>query len=484
MLDSWMTLWHWTAWLQKNLPGYVLTEIFTYQKQRLDLWFERGDSTRQLAWLPYKNQFTFYVPRTPSLPRRRVEIFKSELPGNLAVRKVALHTELPIVLLKVENQQSLVFDFRHPKGNVYLRQNDTIHAQFLKAVPWRQVEEKWLDVASLRHQVLTGKLNPIRHQKSGEPIDSATFDSLDWLAAHYQLAGVDRSKSDIPDVVSQILHESRQSAPASGADTIRKRGKTVLTRWRRKLKKQMAEMEGIDTTRLQNQADGLAIAIASEITSDDSDHIRLPAHLSPTGEELVIPLNRKLKLQENLTALYQQVRKLKSRMENHEKRVEKTRSEIDTLDTLLQSADESALKQLLEQHGERFSKESSSQPERVPYRKFTSPSGLPILVGRGARDNDILTFKLASKFDWWFHARGVTGSHVILQTGKQTPQHRDLVMAAQLAVRFSDAKHAGVAPVSYCQRKYLSKPKGGAPGAVKFFQEEVLTVEPYEFSKD
>lgn len=484
MLDSWMTIWHWTAWLEKRLPGCVLTEIFTYQKQRLDFWFEAGDTPLQLAWLPHQNQFTFYAPRNPSLPKRRVEIFKNDILGEMRVESLVQHPEHPLVLFKLENQQELVFDFRHPRGNVYLRKHNTIQAQFLKSVPWRPVQEKWLDAAALVEQVLLGKLNPIQHRKSGQPIDSAAFDSLDWLAAHYHLDGMNGSNCEIPEVVSQILHASRQSVPTFGTDSIRKRGKTVLTRWKRKLKKQLAEMEGIDTAALQNQADGLAIAIASGIISRESDHIFLPAHLSPTGEELIIPLSRQLSLQENLTALYQQVRKQKSRLESHEKRVEHTQSEIDILDTLLQSADESALIQFLEQHGERFSRTSDSRQERVPYRKFTSPSGFPILVGRSARDNDILTFKLASKFDWWFHARGVTGSHVILQTGKQTPQHGDLVMAAQLAARFSDAKHAGVVPVSYCERKYLSKPRGGAPGAVKIFREEVLTVEPYEFNKD
>ncbi|MCF7796683.1 MAG: NFACT RNA binding domain-containing protein [Lentisphaeria bacterium] len=484
MLDNWITLWHWTTWLEKQLPGFVLQEIFTYQKQRMDLFFEKDGATIQLAWLTHKNQFTFYTPRTPSIPRRRVEIFKDHLRDPGTVKNILQHPAFPLVRIELENHQAIIFDFRHPKGNVYLCQNTGIQAQFLKAVPWRPVQEKWMNAASLKQAVLQRDISPHQSQKTPQPLEAADFDSMQSIIAYYNPLLDDSTNQSIADIVRQILHQGRQTSPENQAESVAKRGKTVLMRWKRKLKKQSAEIVAVDTETLQIQADGLAIAIASNITPLKSDEIRLPAHLSPSGSELSIPLNRALSLQENLAGLYQQVRKLKSRQLTHQQRMAKTQTEIEALETILKSADESALKHFLEQHGERFTRSNEAQSERIPYRKFTSPSGFSILVGRSARDNDILTFKRASKFDWWFHARGVTGSHVILQTGKQTPQQRDLVMAAQLAVRYSDAKHAGVAPVSYCQRKYLSKPKSGAPGAVKIFKEEVLTVEPYHDTRE
>lgn len=482
MLDAWMTVWHWTNWLAKNLPGFALTEGFTYQKQRLDLWFEREDEVLQLAWLPHQNQFTFYLPRTPSRLRRRVEIFKTVLSDNGAIKGIDLHPDQPVVRFEVENDHEIIFDFRHPRGNVYLRKDGLVRLQFLKAVPWRPVPESWMGPADLKRAMLGGKIAPTPMKALQNLSLSEQFDSLEWLARHYRLAGTGNQTNPIPEIVRDILHQDRHAQAPAQTEPVRKRGKTVLTRWQRKFAKLATELEGNDITLLQNQADGLAIAIASHLSATDSDRLQLPAHLSPTGEALVIPLNPKLGLQANLEKLYQQVRKLKARVESHKNRLQATQAEITALETHLAAGDEVALKQFLEQHGERFSRERSSQPERVPYRKFTSPSGYPILVGRSARDNDTVTFKLSGKFDWWFHARGVTGSHVILQTGKQTPQHSDLIMAAQLAARFSDAKHAGVVPVSFCQRKYLSRPKGGAPGAVKLIKEEVLTVEPYDLT--
>lgn len=60
---------------------------------------------------------------------------------------------------------------------------------------------------------------------------------------------------------------------------------------------------------------------------------------------------------------------------------------------------------------------------RGPFRRFISTDGLPILVGRNARENDELTFGLANSDDLWLHARGVPGSHVVvrLEKGKDAP---------------------------------------------------------------
>jgi predicted ribosome quality control (RQC) complex YloA/Tae2 family protein len=117
----------------------------------------------------------------------------------------------------------------------------------------------------------------------------------------------------------------------------------------------------------------------------------------------------------------------------------------------------------------------------VPYRTFRSLSGAPILVGRGAAENDALTLRVARGNDLWLHARGVAGAHVVvrLQKGK-TPDQDAFLDAAHLAVHFSDARGAPQADVAYTRVKHVRKPRGAAPGAVTYSQEKVvlLRVEP------
>jgi predicted ribosome quality control (RQC) complex YloA/Tae2 family protein len=65
----------------------------------------------------------------------------------------------------------------------------------------------------------------------------------------------------------------------------------------------------------------------------------------------------------------------------------------------------------------------------------------------------------------------------VLKTGKQEPDRRDLIEAARLAARNSNAKHAGIVVVQYCQRKHITKPKGAPPGVVLVHQEQTLTID-------
>lgn len=112
---------------------------------------------------------------------------------------------------------------------------------------------------------------------------------------------------------------------------------------------------------------------------------------------------------------------------------------------------------------------------RGPFRRFTSTDGLPIFVGRNARENDELTFGLAKSDDLWLHARGTPGSHVVVRLGKGTePPPETLRDAATLALLYSDLKKSGKGDVIYTRRKWVKKAKGQAPGAVIVTQEKAL----------
>jgi predicted ribosome quality control (RQC) complex YloA/Tae2 family protein len=112
-------------------------------------------------------------------------------------------------------------------------------------------------------------------------------------------------------------------------------------------------------------------------------------------------------------------------------------------------------------------------------RRYKSSDGYEILVGRASRDNDNLTFRIAKPHDLWLHAADYPGSHVVVlnPTRKEIP-HRTIIEAAQLAASFSQARRDSKVDVHYTQRKFLSKPKGSAPGLVRMSSFRSLTVEP------
>jgi predicted ribosome quality control (RQC) complex YloA/Tae2 family protein len=114
-------------------------------------------------------------------------------------------------------------------------------------------------------------------------------------------------------------------------------------------------------------------------------------------------------------------------------------------------------------------------------RRYLSTDGYEILVGRAARDNDNLTFRVAQPNDLWMHTGDYPGSHVVVRnpTRKEIPQ-RTLIEAAQLAGKFSQASADAKVVVHYTERKFLSKPKGAAPGLVRLSRFRSITVEPKE----
>jgi predicted ribosome quality control (RQC) complex YloA/Tae2 family protein len=172
------------------------------------------------------------------------------------------------------------------------------------------------------------------------------------------------------------------------------------------------------------------------------------------------------------------------RLATLEKEVETLRARESELESIIARGDEVAL--------ENFSGETKLQPRRtrdrqkssadVPgARRYRSSDGYEILVGRAARDNDHLTFRIAKPSDLWLHAADYPGSHVVVRNPARTEiPHRTVIEAARLAAQFSQARRDAKVDVHYTQRKFLSKPKGSAPGLVRMSSFRSITVEPGE----
>jgi predicted ribosome quality control (RQC) complex YloA/Tae2 family protein len=156
---------------------------------------------------------------------------------------------------------------------------------------------------------------------------------------------------------------------------------------------------------------------------------------------------------------------------------------LQALDQIIQSRDEMALASFEKPApAPKVAPKKAAKEEKIPgVRRYLSTDGYEILVGRAARDNDHLTFRVAQPNDLWMHAGDYPGSHVVVRnpTRKEIPQ-RTIIEAAQLAGRFSQASEDAKVVIHYTQRKFLSKPKGAAPGLVRLSRFRSITVEPKE----
>jgi predicted ribosome quality control (RQC) complex YloA/Tae2 family protein len=119
-------------------------------------------------------------------------------------------------------------------------------------------------------------------------------------------------------------------------------------------------------------------------------------------------------------------------------------------------------------------------PKAVSSRplSLTSRDGLGILVGRSSRQNDEVTFRRAKGDDWWFHARGVPGAHVIVRSqGAELPPDT-IKRAAELAAYYSRSRNETAVLVDYTQRRHVRRIPGAAPGLVTYKQEQTIRITP------
>ncbi len=121
------------------------------------------------------------------------------------------------------------------------------------------------------------------------------------------------------------------------------------------------------------------------------------------------------------------------------------------------------------------------RPEKTEPKlwRYELPGGWIVLAGRTDQDNDRLSLKIAKANDWWFHVKGLPGSHVVLQVpaGEQA-DNATLKLAAAVAAWHSRKRESKQVAVSCTQARYVTKPRGAKPGTVEVRKEKVLKVRP------
>jgi len=110
---------------------------------------------------------------------------------------------------------------------------------------------------------------------------------------------------------------------------------------------------------------------------------------------------------------------------------------------------------------------------------YQLPGNWTVLAGRTDADNEMLSLTVAGPKDWWFHVRGVPGSHVILRSREdREPGPEVLKQAAAIAAYHSKARHGGKVAVACTRACFVSKPRGAPTGTVAIKRERILKVRP------
>ncbi|CRZ33644.1 putative ribosome quality control (RQC) complex YloA/Tae2 family protein [Herbinix hemicellulosilytica] len=202
------------------------------------------------------------------------------------------------------------------------------------------------------------------------------------------------------------------------------------------------------------------------------------------NEEIRIPLDPTMSPMDNAKRYFEKYNKMKRTYEALSELIQETKDEIDHLKSIQNaleiatSEDDLAdVKHELMEYGyikkksadkKQASKSSSKNGKSKPFH-YISSDGYHIYVGKNNYQNEELTFKLADKNDWWFHAKNQPGSHVIVKSGGDELPDRTFEEAAKLAAYYSSLKDAKKVEVDYTQVKNIKKPKGSKPGFVIYY---------------
>ncbi len=221
-----------------------------------------------------------------------------------------------------------------------------------------------------------------------------------------------------------------------------------------------------------------------------------------TGELTTIPLNLEKNAVQNAQALYKQHQKLKRAKDAIAPLLAEVQTEMQYLEQVEAAAinladyqdpeDLNALHEIRDEliqqkylDNPEYGGSIANQDDASHPRRYTTPSGYEILVGRNNRQNDHLTFRTAGDYDLWFHTQEIPGSHVLLRLPPGiSPEAMDLEFTADLAAFHSRARQSDQVPVIYTEPKNVYKPKGAKPGMTVYKHERVIWGSPQRFFRN
>ncbi len=242
----------------------------------------------------------------------------------------------------------------------------------------------------------------------------------------------------------------------------------------------------------------------AEVIKQQGDLLMANLHQIPQGvstiklkdfddRDVEIKLDPTLTPSQNAQKLYKQYQKQKRAREAILPLLEASNQElnylvnVDTALSYLEANDMESLKEIeqeLQENG--YSKIAANGFYRPPKHKteincyrYTTPQGNEVWIGRNNLQNDLLTFRIATDYDLWFHALEIAGSHVLLRLKPSlNPDREELEFVANLAAFYSRARHSEQVAVVYTKPRSVFKPKGAKPGMVVYKQETIIWGNP------
>lgn len=347
------------------------------------------------------------------------------------------------------------------------------------ALPEEDRERLWQSAGELLEQVSGEQFAPVTYFKEQEPVEFSAFPLMKYQELEQEPC----------DSISRVLEQyysmkNKITVIRQKSSDLRRIVTTALERTEKKYelqKKQRKDTEKKEKYRVYGE-------LLNTYGYNLEEGARsLKALNYYTNEEITIPLDETLSAAENAKKYFDRYSKLKRTEEALNELLEETKSDLEhlesirmSLDIALDEEDLTQVREELMEYGYLRRKGPSGRKKKSVSRPFhyRSGDGFDIYVGKNNFQNDELSFKFASGNDWWFHAKGQPGSHVIVRTNGEELPDRTFEEAARLAAYYSKGRQAPKVEIDYTQKKNLKKPGGAKPGFVIYHTNYSMIAEP------
>lgn len=204
-----------------------------------------------------------------------------------------------------------------------------------------------------------------------------------------------------------------------------------------------------------------------------------------TNEMIKIPMDKTKTPQENAQKYFAKYNKQKRTYEALTELIQETKDEITYLESVSNALDialsEDDLSQIKEELTESGYIRKKYTKKKVKFKStpfhYLSSDGYHIYVGKNNFQNEELTFHFANGNDWWFHAKGAPGSHVIVKSmGDELPD-RVFEEAGKLAAYYSKNRGNDKVEIDYIEKKHVKKVAGAKPGFVIYHTNYSLVID-------
>lgn len=331
--------------------------------------------------------------------------------------------------------------------------------------------------SSLMDRLKQEQFTPVILYENGRPAEYGVFPPVSWPSENYA------EYDSLSHLLSQYYREKETITRIRQKSVdLRKIVQTALERSVKKYDlwlKQMKDTQKRESCKIYGElltAYGYSAAPGAKAITVNNYY---------TGEDVTIPLDPQLSAIDNAKKYFERYNKLKRTYEALSTLTLQVKEEIDHLESISAALDIARKEEDLIQIKEELiqtgyiRRKGGQKKLKISSRPFhyLSSDGYHIYIGKNNLQNEELTFQFAAGNDWWFHAKGIPGSHVIVKSQNEEMPDRVFEEAGRLAAFYSKGRGQEKVEVDYTLKKNVKKPSGSKPGFVVYYTNYSLIID-------